>query len=260
MLQKSFVNSVYENSEAVASSLSSRVIQTGTRGWLIETVQKWLESPGYSSKTLFYITGQSGMGKTAASVAVCKVFSRELTACHLFDRNKRTDFYNTANGLVQCLASSMLSSLPAYLDRMNSKYGESDLKLLLSKSWLDSYNLLIRDPLRQIYGNRKPSGSGSHHQQQQQQRHLFVVDSLDECSKADWTAVKDFVVRFTSDLPASFCLLVTTQTKNLSQFITAPNDDHVTGIGLDDRAWINRHIKDIELYLAGSIGAVRTSK
>lgn len=138
----------------------------------------------------------------------------------------------------------MLASVPAYLEHMNAKYGEVDLKSLLSRSWTDSYNLLIRDPIRQIYGNAPPA-----------HRHVIVIDSLDESPRAEWAALKDFLVSFTSDLPPSFLLLVTAQTKNLPQFVSATHEN-VEGIRLDDRAWINRHIKDIELYIAGSIGAV----
>ena len=32
--------------------------------------------------------------------------------------------------------------------------------------------------------------------------------------------------------------------------------DRVDGIKLEDRAWINRHIKDIEIYLSSSVGAI----
>ena len=32
--------------------------------------------------------------------------------------------------------------------------------------------------------------------------------------------------------------------------------DRVDGIKLEDRAWVNRHIKDIEIYLSSSIGAI----
>ncbi len=28
------------------------------------------------------------------------------------------------------------------------------------------------------------------------------------------------------------------------------------GLKLEDRAWINRHIKDIEIYLSSSVGAI----
>ena len=32
--------------------------------------------------------------------------------------------------------------------------------------------------------------------------------------------------------------------------------DRVDGIKLEDRAWVNRHIKDIEIYLSSSVGAI----
>ena len=239
LLHKAFVRSIYSNSDV--SAVTSHVIHTGTRGWIIEAVQKWLDS----DKTLFYLAAQSGTGKTAASSAVCKLFPRELAAYHVFEKCKRNDFYNTTNGLVQSVASSMLKSLPEYLNYMNGKHGESDLKSQLSKSWQDSYNLLIRDPLREIYANTTS------------QRHMIVIDALDEIPRPEWATLKEFLTRFTTDLPKSFCVYVSAQTKNLPQFITALHDENVDGIRLDDRAWVNRHIKDIELYIAGSLGAVR---
>ena len=55
------------------------------------------------------------------------------------------------------------------------------------------------------------------------------------------------------DISISFCMYVSVRSRHFSDVILV-DEDTVEGVRLEDRLWMNRHIKDVEIYLSSSLG------
>ena len=241
LLRKPFVQTIFHSDSA--SVINDHMIVPGTRQWVLERIHRWLQSPG---KRFYYIAGQQGTGKTALSTAVCKLYNYDIAACHFFDSSQGQCLHNSMNGLIQAIASGMCSTMPEYINWLDDKYGQTDLAAKLSTSWQESYKILLKEPIQDLYGIGK---SASPHAK----RRLIVIDGLDEMDPENYKSFKSFTTAFMKDISAAFCLFVTVRLKRFTELITV-DEDTMEGIKFEDRAWMNRHIKDIEIYLSSSLG------
>ncbi|KAK2142119.1 hypothetical protein LSH36_995g01101 [Paralvinella palmiformis] len=247
LLQKAFVDRLQHSDSGII--IGQHMIHPGTRGWLMERFNQWLTN---DNKRLIVIAGKQGSGKTAFASAICKLYGQHQVACHFFgDARHPGAASNRLNGLIQNLAYDLCHSLPEYLNYLDDRIGSVDMGGLLNEDWRMNYDTLLKRPLQFLYGKGKSKGSD--------RRPLIVIDALDECLEADWKDLRAFVAAFLADLSTSFCLFVTVRSKYLGELIPplSPDDqDSTEGIRLEDRAWINWHIKDIEIYLSTSLGAI----
>ncbi len=241
LLRKPFVASIRASDST--ESINGHMIHPGTRGWILEKIDRWLNK---SEKRLFVLGGRQGTGKTALASAICKLHNHDVIASHFFSSG---GISNDANSLVQSLASDLCKTLPEYLNYLDDKFGSCDLTSRLSKTWKESYELLLKEPLQTLYGRGKPANPNL-------RRKLLVIDALDECKSQDWNELSSFIESFIKDLSGSLCLLVSVRSKHVGSLITQNDPDILEGLKLEDRAWINRHIKDIEIYLTSSLGAI----
>ena len=82
-----------------------------------------------------------------------------------------------------------------------------------------------------------------------------MVDAIDELQESEWNDLKEFLNLFMTDLSPCISLFVTCRARYLSNLVVY-NEDLMEGVRLEDRAWVNRHIKDIEIYISSSLGAI----
>lgn len=232
----------FENEDVI----NDHMIHPGTRGWVLEKYSRWLKG----EKKLYFVAGKQGSGKTALSAAVCKLHSSQMAATHFFNADEGSAVKNTATGLIQSIASEMCKTVPEYLIYMEEKYRSdfSEISSCATGDWRNAYDTLLKNPLNAIFG-KGHAGKGSGHRQ------VISIDGLDESERSQWNDVKAFLGAFMKDISHCLCMFVTVRTKYCSQLL--PTDvDLIEGVSLEDRAWINRHIKDIEIYLTSSLGAV----
>ena len=247
LLRQDFVGRLFHTDST--STITHHMIHPGTRGWLMERFGRWLNN---HSKRLLILAGKHGSGKTALASAVCKLYNQHLVGCHFFDSSQGAHSWNNRlNGLIQNLAHNLCQTLPEYLNYLDDNVSSVNFNSLLSKGWRENYKLLLKEPLQSLFG----AGDAK----TKDYRHCIVVDALDECSELDWSDLRTFIHTFMKDMSNSFCVFVTVRNKHSSSIIPelSPDDEEMSEcIRLEDRVWINRHIKDIEVYLSTSLGAI----
>lgn len=199
-----------------------------------------------SHSRVFYVTGQKGYGKTALSATICKCYSTVVSSSHFFISTKeQSSVRNTVSGMIQAIASDLCFSCPLYQDYLTEEFNQNYNKFvstLKKGDWRQLYDLLLKQPLCTLF-NKGGACFNS------KRRHLMVVDGLDECRPAEWANLRSFIEAFVKDLPNCFRLFVTTHSQYHLQLVPC-NLDLVEGLIMENRAWINRHIKDIEVYLS----------
>ncbi|KAL7807593.1 quinon protein alcohol dehydrogenase-like superfamily [Trichoderma gracile] len=137
----------------------------GTRSEIIQQIKDWSSSPG--SKSIFWLNGMAGTGKSTISRTVARSFSKDsiLGASFFFKRGEadrgRTTFLFTT------LAAQLVRRMPSLAPRIRQVL-ESEPQIH-EKSLSDQFQMLILDPLRQYSGSWQSPDL------------LIVVDALDEC-------------------------------------------------------------------------------
>lgn len=240
-LQNSLASSMFQSDPL--EMINAHMIHPGSRVWLLERINRWFY---YTEKKLFFLSGKSGSGKTTMASTVCKLYGSDVVGCHFFDASLKQTKLNTVDGLLQSLSVDMCKAVPEYHEYLQDKFSGVDIRSQLGLSWRQTYNILFRDPLVTLYGSA---------QHDRDRRRLIVIDGADECSRGEWADLKAVLAAFMNDLPISICVFVACRTKYFGNLIPY-DEDMVEGIRLEDRAWINRHIKDIEIYMSSCLGAV----
>jgi hypothetical protein len=243
--QKSLKNSSMSNLYTTdpSETINDYMIHPGTRGWLLERINRWFY---HTDKKIFYLAGKSGSGKSSMAATVCKLHGSDVIASHFFSSSLGESKVNTVDGLLQSLAADMCKAVPIYHNYLKEKFNGVDIRSQLGLSWRQTYNILFRDPLNTLYGGK---------QHDNDRRRLIVIDAADECSQSEWADLKAILNAFMNDLPISICVFVTARTKFFGSVIPL-DEDLVEGIRFEDRAMINRHIKDIEIYMSSCLGAI----
>ena len=241
---KPFVSEIYHCDSS--DIINDHMIHPGTRAWYLEKLQRWLYK---TEKRISFIGGKQGSGKTALSSAICKLHNHDVVARHFFDASTKDSTRNSLNGMIHQISHDLCLTVPEYLNYLDDKLSEKDVKAELSKSWKDSYELLLREPLQELYGVGKTASPNL-------KRKLIIIDGLDECKQDDWSDIKVFLSNFVKDFSSSLCVFVTVRSKFAGQVIPSVDQDLIEGFRFEDRAWVARHIKDIEIYLSSSLGAI----
>ena len=210
---------------------------------MFERLQQWLYM---TDKQIFYVTGRTGYGKSALSATLCKCYSSDVAASHFFQKSAGPRAaVNCIASMIESLASGLCKTCPMYLSHITDQYKQDPAvfnTVLRNKNWHGLYKVLLSDPLHHLYSSGGAC-CGS------RRRYMFVIDALDECRPNDWAPIKSFLELFVKELPSSFKIFVTTHSQHHAQLVPNQMDD-IEGILLENRSWINRHIKDVEVYLA----------
>ena len=194
-------------------------------------------------KRVFYVSGKTGYGKTALSSTICKCYGTDLAGSHFFQSSAGVGgVVNYISSMIQSMASGLSRTCPMYMTYLADQY-KHDPKfidtVLCTNNWQGLYRLLLKNPLTDLYSACRTS----------RRRYMFVLDALNECRPNDWVHIKKFIEQFIQDLPSSFKLFVTMHPQYHAQFIPNMQDD-IDGVLLENRYWVNQHIKDVEIYLA----------
>ena len=223
--------------------INSHTIHPGTRAWLLEIIHKWYAT---TDKSIFFLSGKTGTGKTAMAAQVCKLYGSNVIASHFFDKSLGDNKCNTVDGLIQSVAADMCKTLPGYAKYLADKFGGASLTDSLNGHWMSAYRTLIKEPLTTLYGAKSSRSA---------RRHMIVIDGLDEASSSQWTEMKLFLNTCMQELPACICIAVTVRSRSIASLVPF-SEDLVEGVRLEDRAMQVQHIKDIEVYMSSSMGAI----
>ena len=245
LLRQPFV-AIICSSTSREDAIDRHVIHPETRGWILERIARWVTTGQSTTKRVYCVLGKRGSGKTALASTVCKLFRRRVIASHFFsEEDGPTCHSNTVNGLVRSLASELLRTVPDYLNYLDDRFeNEEDLASKLNESWRCCYELLLREPLKALFGSKTIAD-----------RKLFVVDGLDECIQSEWDDLRAFVDSFVSDF-SHLSLFVTIRSRSSAAIFPSNCVEKLEGLCFEDRTWINRHIRDVEIYLAAAVGAI----
>jgi hypothetical protein len=231
--------------------IRSHVIHPTTRVWLLKRIASWIDAES-SRRQFFVVLGRTGTGKTALSSAVCKIFSKRVTSCYfLTDRSSSGDGNaRTMRSLLFTLAHGLMSTRPEYLSYLDEKFGSSRLdEELKSLSWKQVYKTLIKEPLQLLYGSSTDAQRQSH-------QVVVVIDALDECKPDEWQDLSLLFNGLRRDLSVTVRLLITCRSKYSASILGQSILTDSECFCLEDRSWINAHIKDIETYIAHVLGYV----
>ncbi|KAL7803533.1 hypothetical protein V8C44DRAFT_274727 [Trichoderma aethiopicum] len=137
----------------------------GTRSDIIQQIKQWSTSP--ESKSIFWLNGMAGTGKSTISRTVAQSFSNDsiLGASFFFKRGEgdrgRTTFLFTT------LAAQLVRRMPSLAPKIRQVL-EFEPQIH-EKPLSDQFQMLILDPLRQYAGSWQSPDL------------LIVIDALDEC-------------------------------------------------------------------------------
>ncbi|KAL6886276.1 quinon protein alcohol dehydrogenase-like superfamily [Trichoderma longibrachiatum] len=137
----------------------------GTRSDIIQQIRHWSTSP--DSKSIFWLNGMAGTGKSTISRTVAQSFSNDsiLGASFFFKRGEgdrgRTTFLFTT------LAAQLVRRMPSLAPKIRQVL-EFEPQIH-EKPLSDQFQMLILDPLRQYAGSWQSPDL------------LIVIDALDEC-------------------------------------------------------------------------------
>lgn len=224
--------------------INDHVIHPGTRGWILDRISRWVCK---SQKKIYFLSGKQGAGKSALASAVCKLLNHSVIARHFFDVCHGSSLHNQTSGLVQSIAYDLCHVLPEYLNYLDDNLNE-EAQSRIESSWESAYDVLLKKPLQALYGAGKGASSNA-------KRRLIVIDSLDEVTFSEWSNMKIFFQRFIKDFSSSFCILATVRTKHSGAF-NIQDEDNIEVLQFENRAWQSWHIKDVEIYLSSSVGAI----
>ena len=314
LLRSAFVTQLFRRDST--AEVNGHMIHPGTRGWLLERLQRWLSA---GDNRVFVASSKPGMGKTALSSAVCKLLNYDVVAKFFFRPNEGA----TVDDLVRSIAAELCRTLPEYLNYLDDELSGADVAVRLDGTWRESFDVLLKGPLQALYGQptspqpsprddprqcaqngvagllRDPATSSSTPDRARRtpnrprssrtsgdgvgalmrdptvaasarpgdegdgprrrlndltRRRLIVVDGLHHCARAEWAILGEFVAAAVAELPPTVCLWLTAAVDDLGQIV--PADVDLDEVSLNGRAWINRHVTDVETYVASSLGAI----
>ncbi|KAL5614321.1 uncharacterized protein BROUX77_000158 [Berkeleyomyces rouxiae] len=173
----------------------------GTRMELITDVKTWASDS--SSKSLFWLNGMAGTGKSTISRTICRDFAEcgQLAASFFFkrgegDRGNLSRFATT-------LATQLADKYPDFAQSIRTAI--NDDKSIVRKGAKDQFEKLIKEPLTNISldSRKKPSL-------------VFVIEALDECDNDD--DIKLIINLFSS------CTKITNPNMKLKWLVTSRPD------------------------------------
>jgi len=219
-------------------------IHPGTRAWLLEIVNKWFHN---TKKSIFFLSGKRGTGKTALAAQICKLYGSDVVGSYFFDSSLgNSGPHNHVDSMLQALAADMCRTLPEYAQHLEEKFNRQNIREQLTGQWQETYRKLIKEPLNALYSCREKRKS---------RRKVLLIDAVDECNQSDWSNLTTFFNLFMHDLPSCIGLVLTVRARHMAATMPA-DEDLVESARLEDRACMNRHIKDIEIYMSSSMGAI----
>ncbi|KAJ0400381.1 hypothetical protein ATCC90586_008494 [Pythium insidiosum] len=176
-------------------AVQARILQAGSREWVFERVQDWLDSRfNVGSDLLLALVGDAGAGKSVCAGAVCDRFDEQVVACHFNKFDKKIK--STPRNVLLSLVNQLTGSLPGFknqLARLNLKYvlEESDVVALARKVLIDPLNSL-EEPMTGKF---------------------MVIDGLDQCASpvTGQNDLLDFLSIVLPDLPQWMGVMVTSK-------------------------------------------------
>ena len=196
--------------------INNNMIHPGTRAWLLERIQRYLNN---SKKRIFYLSGREGAGKTAMASTICKLYGANVIGEHFFNAaSGPSSPANHVTGLIQSLAADMCRTCPEYQQYLRDQYGSmgAGFKSKLYGGWESLYELLLKAPLTALYGGPKTPLGG--------RRRLIVIDGLDEVDRDEWDQVKAFLTAYIRDMSPTVGLLATVRTDAFSSVMPLDED------------------------------------
>ena len=248
---------LHESEPALIERINSHLLHPSTRAWVLEKFERFLLK---SKKRLFFAFGKTGTGKTCLSAAISKLYGRNVVANYFFDDDEESD--NSVNGMIMAVVAGLMRSLPEYLNIVDDLLGDSELKP--GSTWKETYNLLLKKPLRAIYGKGNAASNLPNPSRESAipQRKLIVLDGIDKCNCEERSHLTDFLQKFQGDFSSRFCLFLTCRSEQIGTMLPdmqpPPYDDEddLDGVQFEVRPWTTLHIRDIENYTASCYGAI----
>jgi hypothetical protein len=164
------LNLLYLNEarNAAYNSFESRCLE-GTRATLRTELVNWAENDDLHPKSIFWLYGMAGMGKSVVARTVAEHFDDRghLVASFFFSRNEANR--SSTKALVSTIAAQFTQESAILRHKICAVLDNSlgYINLSLAEQW----ERLIKEPLQQLEGGERL----------QRQTVIFVVDALDEC-------------------------------------------------------------------------------
>ncbi|KAL6872864.1 hypothetical protein J3F83DRAFT_731217 [Trichoderma novae-zelandiae] len=137
----------------------------GTRSHIIQQIQHWSTSP--DGKSIFWLNGMAGTGKSTISRTIAQSFSNDsILGASFFFKRGEGDRGSTAF-LFTTLTAQLVRRMPSLAPQIRQVL-ESEPQIH-EKSLSDQFQMLILDPLKQYPGSWQSPDL------------LIVIDALDEC-------------------------------------------------------------------------------
>ncbi|GLE01701.1 hypothetical protein PINS_up010535 [Pythium insidiosum] len=176
-------------------TVQARILQAGSREWVFERVQDWLDSRfNVGSDLLLALVGDAGAGKSVCAGAICDRFDEQVIACHFNKFDKKVK--STPRNVLLSLVNQLTASLPGFknqLARLNLKYvlEESDPVALARKVLVDPLNSL-EEPMTAKF---------------------MVIDGLDQCASpvTGQNDLLEFLSVIVPDFPQWIGVMVTSK-------------------------------------------------
>ncbi|KAL5598561.1 uncharacterized protein BROUX77_006395 [Berkeleyomyces rouxiae] len=145
---------------------NNAVCLPGTRVELLNDIKTWASDP--SSKSLYWLNGMAGTGKSTISRTICQQFfeSRQLGASFFFKRGEADR--GGLSRFVTTLATQVSEKFPDFAESIRMVI-DGD-KGIVREAPKDQFEKLIKEPLAKV-------SPGSH----KEKFLVFVIDALDEC-------------------------------------------------------------------------------
>ena len=230
--------------------MTNHTSHSATCEWLFERLDSWIEK---SECQIFLLSGRAGSGKSAFASSVCKKYPKEVVASFAFDKSAGNE-YNTVTNMICVLAKELTESLPEYSAAIEKIKG-TPIDVIVKKGWRNMYEAFMEDPLTDIYGSQPRTPRSPQRHPETYSHKVIVIDAIDECLQTEWEQLKQFLSEFSSNIHPRLGLLLTVRNKYQSMLIPLPNEN-INSISLESRSLSGRHLKDVELYIAGCLGVL----
>ena len=170
--------------------------QTGTREWVFDRVQKWLDDRG-SQNRVMVISGNAGMGKSVIAAVICKRMQEagRLTGSHFCKYNNVR--YCKPQLMLHSLAFHLSTALPEYKQALVKQLSRNLGANLNNMSVEELFALLFKEPLSAV-------GDPGRNM-------LIVIDGLDESEYHGRNDLLNVISRQFCLLPNWIRFLVTTR-------------------------------------------------
>ena len=170
--------------------------QEGTREWVFEKVQNWLDDIG-SQNRVMVISGNAGMGKSVISAVICKRMQQagRLSGSHFCQYNNVR--YCKPQLMIQSLACHLSHALPEYKRALGEQLSRNLGTDLNNMGVEELFALLFKEPLSAV-------GDPGRNM-------LMVIDGLDESECKGRNELLDVIANQFCKLPIWIRFLVTTR-------------------------------------------------